>query len=153
MGYAYARNYRRYVNPTTTPRPARNPKLNEPGTDAQFGFIATLLGGRVVDPGIATGIQAILDAKGTDQHATKKQLSDVIGYLKGLPYRENPDAVSEPGYYEADGALFKVKRNRQATGLYAMRHTGSGWEYVPGGVHKLTKADAVTDEYAKALLG
>lgn len=142
---------------TTFPAPPRNrrpsPKLTEPATPAQFGYIATLLGGRAVDPGIATGIQAIIDAAGTDAHATKKQASDVIAYLKALPYLPNPDAVTEPGFYEADGVLFKVKRNRQATGIYAMKHGEFGWEYAPGAIHKLSTADAVTDARAKELLG
>lgn len=127
-------------------------KMAEPATDAQFGFIRSLLTGRVVDPGIAIGITAIVDAAGTPEHPTKQQAANVITYLKGLPYTPREDAVTEPGYYEAEGHLFKVKRNRQATGIYAMKLGEHGWEYVPGGIHKLTTADAITEARAKELM-
>lgn len=147
MGYVRAPRGSYVGGNRISPRAPRTSNLTGPLTEAQASFIATLLAGRQVDAGIATGIEAIL----ANPEATKKQGSDVIGYLKALPYQPRENAVEEVGFYEAEGRLFKVKLNRQATSKYAMVYGEHGWEYMPGAIHKLSATDKISDERAKQL--
>lgn len=52
-----------------------------------------------------------------------------------------------PGFYLIDGEVWKAKYS--ATGnIYAMRRTAEGWEYVRGGVRRLTADHRITPEVA-----
>lgn len=65
--------------------------------------------------------------------------------------------VTEPGVYEANGIVYRVKKSRTYSGrLYAMRYfpdaaEGHRFQYVPGAMGNITPEDRMTLERAKAL--
>lgn len=60
--------------------------------------------------------------------------------------------VTELGMYQtADGAIYRVHKSRETGNLYAKRlSSGGGFEYEYGAITKLTPADRMTLEQAKA---
>lgn len=137
-----------YATPT---RPRRGRVSDSaPASPAQTGFIASLLERREVDPGISAELTRELEA-GT---VTKGQASTYITYLKKQPWKQtNTDPVTQPGYYEADGAIFKVQTSRSSGRLYAMQWDADEerWFYLAGVVYRLHAAERVSKERAAQL--
>lgn len=61
------------------------------------------------------------------------------------------EPVTEGMYRIADGTVFKVQKAVHGSGnLYAKRLTEDGFEYAPGAIRRLTLADKMTLDEAKA---
>jgi hypothetical protein len=113
-------------------------------------------------------------------YATKRDASALIDHVLTLPVLRGEQAapapaaapraprtvqVTEPGIYERDGEVYRVKRGRESGNLYAsrmkviggLRATEAGtvvgieFDYDAGAIFKLTDADRMTVARAKEL--
>jgi hypothetical protein len=57
--------------------------------------------------------------------------------------------VTEPGFYLLDAEVWRVQKARHGDHLYAKRRgTAGGWEYVAGGIRRLSAEDRITPAQA-----
>lgn len=136
-------------------------------SDKQLSFIRRLLADRMVDEHTRVEANEVLDGS-----MDRRQASGIIERLLNAPRAEaQPQRqaenvrVTEPGVYRLDGEVFIVKPNREKTKLYAKRmvetggtrvtetgeHVNVEFEYAPGAVYRLSPADRMPLEDAKAL--
>lgn len=65
-------------------------------------------------------------------------------------YRTAATAELTEGMYSADGDVFKVQRSKESGRLYAKVLQDGSFEYAPGAMRKLTVADRMSLDEAKA---
>lgn len=138
-------------------------------TDKQDMFIRTLLDGRVV----TAEHRVRLEDRLANRDMTTREASATINWLTAQPRipatptntAQTGTPVTEPGIYERDGAVYRVKAARDTGNLYATvlveiggeRVTEAGtfinaeYQYAPGVVRTLTAEDRMDTERAEAL--
>ena len=142
----------------------------DPASPAQVNFLRDLLDKRDLPEHDADRLRNRI-AEGTLDKGTA---SLSIQYLKARPFKNNAVAVNpahkrvtEPGIYEHDGKIYRVKWNRSKTNMYAQvatltigeakRLTASGDEvnfeyiYAPGAFSLIDASHRITGQRAEEL--
>jgi hypothetical protein len=139
----------------------------QPASDAQLGFLKTLLHDRQVPADFAERVRAKLAAG-----MNKGDASAAIEWMKQLPFvprdadgANKTMAVTEPGIFKKDGEVYLVVKSK-AGRLYAKRlvnfngtrlnengeHVKFEWEFAGGVVWKLSMDDKMSLEEGKQFM-
>ena len=135
--------------------------MTRPATDKQTAYARTLVSDRDVLPGMSReDALEWFDRTLADHGMTVTQASAFIDRAKQAPYRQHRTAVggpadraalAAPGFYVRGDEAYKVQHNQARTATYALRWTGSGWEYAPGVGRTLADLTPMTAEQAAHL--
>lgn len=131
-----------------------------PATEKQIAFARSLVRDRDVMPGMgATDALEWYDATLREHGMTVAQASAFIDRAKSAAFRQHATrvggdtapATATPGFYVRGAEAYKVQANKAGTGTYALRWSGSSWEYAPGVGRTLADLTPMTAEDAARL--
>lgn len=115
----------------------------KPASQKQIDFLNKLIDQKDVNSSLKAEIEKmIVDGM------TIKGASRLIESLLAEPNKPIAGAVTEPGFYQNDNGIFKVKLS-QSNRFYALELQENCWEYAPGAMHKIKSDDKMTLERAK----
>lgn len=108
-------------------------------------------------------LRALVNDRETDivvpPRMTEARASELIDLALTFPRRERQQDLKEPGYYVADGQLYRVRarQGENTFGVYAewwRNEPGKrvGWKFVPGAVTDLRHDQVVSDEVAATMM-
>lgn len=148
---------------TTHTAPAQEGRMTRPATEKQIAYARSLVSDRDVLPGMnRQDALEWFDRTLAEHGMTVDQCSRFIDRAKQARYRqhqtrvggaaeETSPALAAPGFYVRGAEAFKVQANKAGTATYALRWTGSGWDYAPGVGRTLADLTPMTAEQAAHL--
>lgn len=122
-----------------------------PASDAQMGFVNTLMSERDWSGLNVTNIEARLDS------LSKTDASTLISLLMGCPRKAAGATVkAEEGFYLYEGDVYRVQRAKSTGNPYAKilvpdTFGSASWAYAPGAIKKLADAPKLTLEAASEM--
>lgn len=133
-----------------------------PATDRQIAYARTLVNDRDVLPGMnREDALEWFDRTLSEHGMSVQQASAFIDRAKNAAYRQHrtpvggpadpAPALAAPGFYVRGDEAYKVQENQAKTATYALRWSGSGWEYAPGVGKTLADLTPMTAEQAAHL--
>ena len=125
---------------------------HRPASDRQVELLTRLVTERVVDPALATDLDAARAAyrAGTFTTTAASSLIERL-FASRRKDADAPAANAEPGFYMRGDQAIKVQSNKAKTGTYALTWTGHSWEYAPGVGRTLAGLTPMTAAQAAAL--
>lgn len=124
--------------------------MNITATDAQTGFIRTLMAERDY-----SGLNAKnIEDRVQNGPLSKVDASTLISMLMACPKVAQKNlAAAEEGFYILSGSVYRVQKAKQSGNRYAKvlvtsLYGKANWEYAPGMVTKLATAEKLTKDVA-----